>query len=149
MVSCIGGSRVISTILIHDAAEGHLISSVLTWSQVINGTHHPVCLLLIINLVFQVLDLTPSSFSILWYSYIPVVVLIIGEIIRTHDLVVLMEVNQVTLSLGEVHIGGELIHSELLDDLEDVELTIELLLTFSKEFVLSSWELTAAETPWV
>ena len=60
-----------------------------------------------------------------------------------------MEVDQIPLSLSEHHVGGELVDSKLLDDLKDVEFLVQLLLAFLEEFVLSSWELTAAETPWI
>ena len=59
-----------------------------------------------------------------------------------------MEVNHITLSLVQGQVRCELVHSQLLYDLEDIKLLVQLLLAFLKQLVLSLRILATAEAPW-
>ena len=58
-------------------------------------------------------------------------------LIRVFDLVVLEEVDELSLVRFEVHLGGKLVDPELLHDLENVELFVKLFASFSVQKVIS------------
>ena len=67
-------------------------------------------------------------------------------LIWVFDLVVLEEVDELTLMRLEVHLGCELMDSELLHDLENIELLIKLFASFCVQevFSLALWPQTQA-----
>jgi len=147
-----GRSLVIDVLLAHDTAVSDSVLSVVVWLQLVDGKHNSVGLILVVvDLVLHVVHLAASAHLNLLLLVVVAVDLLnlILLVVTAPDLVVLMEVDHVSLSLGQVAVISELAHTELLDDLEDVELLVEHLLTLSKELVLSPWVLPAAETPWV
>ena len=67
-------------------------------------------------------------------------------LIWVFDLIVLEEVDELTLMRLEVHLGGELMNSELLHNLENIKLFIKLFASFCVQevFSLALWPQTQA-----